>query len=277
MIKKILIALSISSIVFIVTFFAYNRGAFEKPDLFAFDVKSKIFRSDKVPPSSIKVVLVDDASIKALEGVAGRWPWPRRVWDSLLDFMRIGGAKAVLFDILFDARQDEENDGILVTATQSSGNVYHSMMINRAKADDDRRSQADLGMRLPDEFAARYAVKNVVGDLQVNADEKNNDFALPIEPLRSVSHGIAVVEFHPDSDGVFRRTKPLREYQGNYFPVLGIASFIDESSRVTIGKDSISINDRVIPVDGNGNYAINMYGIDMVNPYSFGGIFFSPR
>ncbi len=275
MTKKILIALSVSIFVFTVTLLMYYAGAFEKPDLFAFDAKSKIFRSDKIPPSSIKVVLVDDASIKALEGIAGRWPWPRQIWAELLEFMKVGGAKAVLFDILFDARQDEENDGALATATQSSGNIYHSMMINRAKADDDRRSHTDLGMPLPEDFVARYAVKQITGGLPVKAEEKNNDFALPIEPLRSVSQGIAVVEFPPDSDGVLRRTKPLREYQGKYFPVLGIAPFIDEHSRVMIGKDALTINDRVIPVDQSGNYAINMYGIDMVKPYSIGGIFAS--
>ncbi len=275
MIKKIVIALGISALVLFFTLVGYYYGAFEKPDLFAFDAKSKIFRSDKIPPSAIKVILVDDASIKALEGVAGRWPWPRKIWTDLLDFLKIGGAKAVLFDILFDARQDEESDGALTMATQEAGNVYHSMMINRAKADDDRRSHAELDMSLPGDFVARYAVKRTIGGLSVKSGEKNNDFALPIEPLRSVSRGIAVVEFQPDSDGVLRRTKPLREYQGKYFPVLGLAPFIDENSPVITGKDSITINDRVIPIDSRGNYAINMYGIDRVKPYSVGGIFAS--
>jgi len=275
MIKKILIALAISIFVFTATVLIYYYGAFEKPDLFAFDVKSKIFRSDKIPPSVIKVVLVDDASIKALERVAGRWPWPRKIWADLLDFMKIGGAKAVLFDILFDARQDKESDGVLATATQSSGNIYHSMMINRARADDDRRSHAELGMPLPKDFVARYAINQIAGGLPIKSEEKNNDFTLPIGPLRSVSQGIAVVEFPTDSDGVLRRTKPLREYQGKYFPVLGLAPFIDEHSRVIISKDAITINDRVIPVDNSGNYAINMYGVDMVKPYSISGIFSS--
>jgi len=275
MIKKILIALAISIFVFTTTVLIYYYGAFEKPDLFAFDAKSKIFRSDKIPPGSIKVVLVDDASIKALERVAGRWPWPRKIWADLIDFMKIGGAKAVLFDILFDARQDKESDGVLAKATQSSGNIYHSMMINRARADDDRRSHAELGMPLPEDFVARYAINQITGGLPIKSEEKNNDFTLPIALLRSVSQGIAVVEFPTDSDGVLRRTKPLREYQGKYFPVLGLAPFIDEHSRVLIGKDAITINDRVIPVDQSGNYAINMYGVDKVKPYSIGGIFSS--
>lgn len=273
MIKKILIALSISILVFVVTILAYYKGAFEKPDLFAFDAKSKLFRSDKIPPGTIKVVLIDDASIKALDGIAGRWPWPRKIYADLLEFMKIGGAKAVLFDILFDARQDEESDGVLVMATQSSGNIYHSMVLNRATADDDRRFHSDLGLPLPGDFVARYAIKQIAGGLPIKSEEQNNDFALPIEPLRSVSQGIAVVEFPPDSDGVFRRTKPLREYQGKYFPVLGLVPFIDEHSRVAIDKNSITINDRIIPLDGHGNYAINMYPIDMVKPYSVSGIF----
>jgi len=275
MTKKILIALSISLLVFSVTLSGYYYGIFEKPDLFAFDTKSKIFRSPKVPPSNIKVILVDDASIKALEGVAGRWPWPRRIWADLLEYLSMGGAKAVLFDILFDVRQDDEDDGALAAATQSSGNVYHSLMIKREQADEDRKLRTELGMPLPEDFVARYAVRNVSGNLFVKPEEKNNDFALPIAPLRTASKSVAVVEFTPDSDGVLRRTKPLREYQGRYFPVLGIAPFIDEHSKVVVGQDSITINDRVIPVDDKGNYAINMYGINAVKPYSIGGIFAS--
>ncbi len=86
---------------------------------------------------------------------------------------------------------------------------------------------------------------------------------------------MTVVEFTPDSDGVYRRTRPLRDYQGKYFAVLGLAPFVDAASPVSINKGSITINDRTIPIDKNGNCLINMYGLDKVETYSLSGVFAS--
>jgi len=73
---------------------------------------------------------------------------------------------------------------------------------------------------MPDEFVNQFALKNVSGTLHPKPGSEYNDFALPIAGLAEVSKGITVVEFTPDSDGVYRRTRPLREYQGKYFPCL---------------------------------------------------------
>jgi adenylate cyclase len=65
----------------------------------------------------------------------------------------------------------------------------------------------------------------------------------------------------------------LRDYQGNNFPVLGLAAFINAQSAITIRDNSITINDRTIPLDENGNSIINMYGIDNIEKYSMSGVF----
>ncbi len=276
--KKFLIAFLIFTLVFLITISCYVAGIFEKPEYFIYDTKSRLFRADKVPPKNIKVILVDDASLKALEGVAGRWPWPRAIWADLIEFLSMGGARAVLFDIMFTERssvQDNVNDLALGQATQASQNIYHSMLINRWDADDDRRINSELGQPMPEEFIRSYSVKKVSGSLVVRPGTENNDFALPIEPLRVASKGVAVVEFAADNDGVLRRTRPLREYQGKYFPVLGIAPFIQDDTEVVLERNSIRIGDRTIPTDENGNYLINMYSIEKMSPYSIGGIFAS--
>jgi adenylate cyclase len=84
-----------------------------------------------------------------------------------------------------------------------------------------------------------------------------------------------VVEFSPDSDSTYRRTKPLREYQGNYFPVLGLAPFVDARTPVKFVSDAIEVNDRHIPLDKNGNVIINMYDLHKIDTYSMSGIFSS--
>jgi adenylate cyclase len=273
--KKTAISLIIAAVVFAVTFSFYSLGVFERPELLIYDAKAKLFRSDKVPPKTIKTILVDDASLKALESVAGRWPWPRAIWADLLEFLSLGGAKAVLFDILFTERSDKKNDRALAKATGTSQNVYHSMMLKHEQPDDERNLHSGIDRPLPVGFAGTFALKNISGVLAVKPGSENNYYEIPVEPLRAAAKGVAVVEFAPDSDGVLRRTKPLREYQGKCFPVLGLAPFIDSGSAVVIREGSLSINDRTIAVDRDGNYFINLYDIKNVSPFSIGGIFAS--
>ena len=275
--KKIIITLSIAVVIFIVTISCYSFGLFEKPEYYFYDLQAKLLRSNKTSDSKIKVILIDEAALKSVESIAGRWPWPRAIWSDLLDFLSIGGARTVLFDLLFLERDrySESNDQTLVEATRASQNVYHGMMIMREEPDKDARNNADLNRPMPGDFVNRFALKKVLGRLSVKPGTEYNNFSLPIPGLAEASKGMTVVEFTPDSDGVYRKTKPLRDYQGKYFTVLGLAPFVDTASTVEINADSIIINDRTIPLDKNGNCIINMYGLNRVETYSMSGVFAS--
>lgn len=275
MINKAGVSLLIAVVVFIISSAGYSLGFFAKPELFAYDVQARLIRSEKPLDGNIKVILVDEAALKSMNNVAGRWPWPRAIWSDLLDFLSMGGARAALFDILFLERQDKANDKALQDATKNFKDAYHSMMISREQADQATQGQSPAGERMPESFVDRFALDNVSGSLPAKPGTENNEFALPIPGLAEASAGMAVVEFTPDSDNGYRRTKPLREYQGNYFPVLGLAPFVDGRTHVDIGPGMIRIGGHNIPVDDNGNCLINTYALDKVDTYSISGIFAS--
>jgi adenylate cyclase len=277
MTKKIVITVLIALLVFGITISLYVYDQFKKPELFVYDLQAKLLRADKRLDKRIKVILVDEATLASMSDIAGRWPWPRAIWADLLDFLAMGGARTVLFDIVFLERDKygEVNDRALIEATSASQNVYHSILLRRDDPDQVPENNAYLNRPMPREFVKRFAIQNVSGSLHLKPGSEYNDFELPIAGLADVSKGISVVEFKPDTDGVYRRTQPLREYQGKYFPVLGLAPFIDDRSVVTIRNDSISVNDRTIPVDENGNAIINMYGLHKVDTYSMSGVFAS--
>ena len=46
------------------------------------------------PESPILIVDINESSVRALEPLVGRWPWPRAVHAAALDYIRRGGAKA---------------------------------------------------------------------------------------------------------------------------------------------------------------------------------------
>jgi len=277
MTKKILLSLAIALLLSITTVALYLNGVFEKPENIIYDIQTKILRSKNASDNKIKVIFVDESSLKSMSEIAGRWPWPRAIWADLLDFLSMGSPKAVLFDILYLERQDEANDKALIEATRSwSNSLFHGMIIKQEDPDSEDRSSSELNRPMPPDFLSRFALKNIKGTLKIEPGAGYNDFSLPLAGLAEAARAMGVVEFTPDKiDGVFRRTRPLREYQGSYFPVLGLAPFIDDKSQIVIREASVSINGRTIPIDKNGNCIINMYGLDKVETYSMSGIFAS--
>jgi adenylate cyclase len=276
MTKKVVISLLIALLIFALTLLSYSEGLFDRPEFFFYDMQVQLLRSHKtLDRSKIKVVLVDDASLTAMSELVGRWPWPRAIWADLLEFLTTyGNARAVLFDIVFLERHDEVNDRSLLDATMASQNVYHSMIIKQ-EVPDKKRIASEMNRPLPADFISRFALKDVKVSPSVRPHSEYNDYSLPIAGLPEASKGMAVVEFAKDSDAVYRRTRPIREYQGRFFPVLGVAPFVDSATPVTVQQNSITIGDRTIPVDDNGNVTINMYDLNSVEPYSISGLFAS--
>lgn len=272
MANKSVISLIVALLILIITIVGYKQGIFDKPEYFLHDIQARLLRSGKAVNPTIKVILVDEAALKYMDNKAGRWPWPRAIWGDLLEYLSIGGARAVLFDILFieHDRVNNANDKVLQNATKQSKNVYHSMLLRH---DDEDEGAINKAPTLPAGFVKRFALNNITGTQPITPGTENNDYALPIANLPETAKGVAVVEVKPDNDGVLRRTQPLREYQGKYFPVLGLAPFMDSNTPVIIRKDSITINDRTIPLDANGNSLINMYSVKNIEPYSMSGVF----
>ena len=254
----------------------FHLGIFEELEWKALDLRQRLFYGNDEPPAEIAVILIDEASLRAMNPVVGRWPWPRSVHADVIDFLSLAGAKAVLFDILFTENEKipgestsilGPNDHRLVEATTSSGNIYHAAQIIIDK--EDEYNKGLLNKPLPDAFVTSFSVKNIDGV----TPEGNNNYYLPFPELYKASKGVGVVEFSPDRDGVYRRTRLFRHYQGSFFPVLSTAPLLNvlriESVRMEKGK-LILLPHISIPIQGDGSYMIKMYG--NFKPYSMSGI-----
>ena len=52
----------------------------------------------------IVLVAIDNESIRELEPHVGRWPWPRLIHAHLINFLSRGGARLIVYDVLFSER-----------------------------------------------------------------------------------------------------------------------------------------------------------------------------
>ena len=251
----------------------YLAGALTPLEWEAFDHFSRSNRTDKHTNPDIAVVLIDEASLQAMNPIVGRWPWPRSVYPEILEFLELGGPAAVAFDIMFSENETKDScgrksdsDRLFAEATAMSGNVIHAHQILRDSADEGNGSL--LSKDMPEDFRERFSVPGYTG----GEGEGSNNFYIPIKPIYDAAAGMGVVEFHSDEDGVFRRSRPLREYKGAFYPVLGLAPVmlklgITDMERTRKG---LRLGDMEMPLWPDGSYLINMYG--KYDTYSISGI-----
>jgi adenylate cyclase len=276
---------------------AFYLGIFDEFELKTFDLRVKAFSRERKAPSDIAVILIDETSLRAMNPIVGRWPWPRSLHADLIEFLSMGGAKAVLFDILFTENERipgeppgtvGTNDMRLVEATEATGNIFNAAQL--LVDVEDEYNKGLLGRPLPEDFVERFSVKGLKGIVA----GPNNTYYIPFSELYMASKGIGIVEFTPDDDGIYRRTRLFRHYQGSFFPVLSTAPLMDilkpegirvengnlilsppPSSSPAKGEENTSHVSRLtshvsIPLQKDGSYLVNMYSD--FNPYSMSGI-----
>lgn len=237
-----------------------------------YDALARHVRASKKAHPDVAVILVDEASLKAMNPMVGRWPWPRSVFADLIEFISMGDPGAILFDILFTENERYykgglgPNDRRLVEAARAYNVVYNAQQILEDEQDEFNKTLLDRPM--PRAFRERFAIKGLHGEKQ----SPSNNFYIPFRELYLASKGVGVVEFQPDRDGVYRRTRPLRQYKGDFYPVLGLVPLLDilKPKNIKVDGKAVYLDNTTIPLDKDGRYLINMYG--KFNAYSISGL-----
>ncbi len=80
-------------------------------------------RGHRTPPPETVVLSMDRESALRLGIQRDPVKWPRATHAELLDVLRIGGARFVAFDILFDEHRDPDDDEKFAAAIRKAGNV----------------------------------------------------------------------------------------------------------------------------------------------------------
>jgi adenylate cyclase len=101
----------------------YLAGLFNFIEYKLYDPRINLFANSSMKSQDIILVLLDQYSIEWGQQERGwGWPWPREAYAELVDYMNLGQARSVVFDILFtepsiyrNARQDEIIENALRT------------------------------------------------------------------------------------------------------------------------------------------------------------------
>ena len=217
--------------------------------------------------SSIAMVEINDSSLQALEGTFGRWPWPRVVHSGVIDFLARGGARVIVYDVLFlerDTRGDfavgsgrmtgAESDAALVESVRRAGNVILAAsassegLINPAsRPDTSAPALPGVVYRPGPGFQERLVLE------------------LPFDDLKNAAAGVGHTVLIKDTDGSARRQLPFIEYHQTDVPSLGVAAALaaervpaemvrlERSNVLRVGVHTLPLLEEPAPADRLGD------------------------
>jgi adenylate cyclase len=198
----------------------------------------------------IVLVEINDASIRDLSEIAGRWPWPRALMALLVDYLHRGAPRVVALDIGFWEPEREATYPFL-------GETWTSARSDQALADAVRR--AGNVILLADAVDPGLVGAEVVQRAWASpayrlgpAIEERPVIALPYDSLAQAAAGFGHNFLALDPDGPARRMPPFVRRGERYMPSLGVAAALRaggyQHDEVVLDGDTIRVRDRSVPL-----------------------------
>jgi adenylate cyclase len=199
----------------------------------------------------IVLVEINDASISVLAEHAGRWPWPRVVLSSVIDYLNRAQARVVAVDLLItepDTREGfpyggdkwsgAESDAALV---ESVSNARGVVMLTDAVFGGFQGGKSPVG-------AAGWSSPWQPGP----GFEERPRLTLPIPQLTKAATTLGHNLLSPDPDGPARRMAPFIRVHGQHVPSLGVAAALIAGGfrpdEVVLEGTTLRMRDRRIPL-----------------------------
>ncbi len=210
---------------------------------------------DVVAPreGDLSLVEIDEMSLRRMEPLVGRWPWPRLVHAHVVNFLARARARAILYDVLFTEHDrhsfdvgserwtGDESDRVFAGAIARAGNV---VLMADAVAEAMEGAPADAP-DLPD-VAALHDYRLSV------RPEARPVVVLPYDELarsaRAIGHNVLVY----DADGPLRRVIPFVGAGNRVLPSGPLATILVASgiapSQVDMERGALTVGDRRAPI-----------------------------
>jgi len=137
LIGKLGIGAVIALVATVVAWATARTGFVETMELKTYDWRVRTTARPTSPSDDIVVVSIDDDSLRRMEPIVGRWPWPRMAHVPVIDFLTRAPAKLIVYDVLFteaDNRRFTFGGEIGPDGTLSGGEEWSGAESDRALA-----------------------------------------------------------------------------------------------------------------------------------------------
>ena len=201
-------------------------GFIHNIELQTYDLRVVATARPAAPAENVVIISIDDESIRRMEPLLGRWPWPRLAHATVIDYLSSAGARVIGYDVLFSERDirkfmvadeewtGEESDAALVASTKKAGNVVHIAEASSAELADPARAIT------PDLSAAAL---NRELSYTICAEPRPT-LTPPFAALADASRAIGHSFFALDSNGALRRSSPIVQVGERRVPSFALAT-----------------------------------------------------
>jgi adenylate cyclase len=208
----------------------------------------------------IRLIYLDQTSLDwGKETQRWPWPWPRLVYTTILDFCKRGGAKAVVFDVLFteSSRDGVEDDQNLGASLAQFGKSVGSVMLS---------NQQGTTTTWPTDIPPHDLKVEGLHDPAFNGAAVKHAMRRAAFPVPEIATNCAVlgnVYAAPDRDKIIRRVALFHIFDGHFVPSLGLAAHCAANPDVSIkvADNELEIGSAHIPVDRDGKTILRYRGL----------------
>ena len=164
-------------------------------ELKSYDFLMSVLRGPLPTPDDIAIVAIDDSSMKEFAG-SFSWPWPRSVHAELVRQLGAAGARAIVFDVVFDLPSAPDEDAELANAIKASPvPVVLAATIDTVNDGQFQMTQKVLPLPLLVEAGARAGFATIYPD----TDEALRRVPLSVNGAPTLSSAAFMAGNHPAS------------------------------------------------------------------------------
>ncbi len=240
-------------------------GAVERLELLTLDARYELGIGRRPPGDDIVIAWIDQSSMEFLDQNGVSFPWPREIYAQVLEYLIGVGARAVVFDVLFDQRGNAEDDrvfGEVLTASTCDVLAMKFVEYRETGRDEDE--------------TRGFAARGLGGAPAAIVRPRERGIVLPLSELVTGAERLGFVNISPDADTVFRRYDLLRLWgpPGEAplaHPSLALAALLvsQQSETMSVQADGgITLPGNPLPVaaDSSGRMLLNFRGKEFTFP-----------
>lgn len=226
-----------------------NLEAFRTVELKTYDWRLRRTADPSTARKDIALVEIDEYSLRNLQQHAGRWPWPRVVHASLIDYLNRGKPAMIVYDVLFadadlrvgfpyggDTWSGAESDKALADTIKKAGNVILLADATFLGETTEKVDLPDQGYRVSARgVLERRVIYPPAGELGASA--------------AALGHNLLSL----DPDGPLRHVVPFVRNGDRALPSLGLSAALRAAdispADVRIENRSLIAGNRLLPLE----------------------------